>query len=564
MKIHKIAESSVQRIICAVLLTVMFFVGAFTVPQYGYYYDEGGERQIVSSNFKEYALRLLSDGSRMKEKFLQIDSNFTDIDGGPIKPISQSIERDHGVAIMYPTLPFLLAGISPTAQSELWYGYVFLIFFTSVLALYFIGRRLFGSYLTGILSAAVYFFSPVIFAQSHYNNKDILLLALTLDLMALILRMIDKIRSADSPGKPSFLLAAVTAGFIMNTKVIGIAVVGLFGLLFIASLAVMKIPAKKIVTESVLLLFLSLLFYFLFTPAMWGGVKEIVAFHRYLIENANDFSRWDQLILFNGVLYKHSVEPLPRSYLITMIALTTPFYVLVFSVFGAIRLICRMIKEGGAFFRDITNLFIASAFCLFLIPTGYATITGAHIYNGWRHFSFVYAGIVLLCVYGICSLGKAVRKRTSAKSSIIVYSALVFSFVCASAVGIAVNHPFQYAYFNVLAPNADEKYELDYWNVSLKSAVDHVIENSAGFETPPTVGGSDINTLNGLISTVMLADCGDKITLVRDDPSPDYVIENITYSSIYGQEYFDASQYTPIKTFYSYGNKVCTVYRLNS
>ncbi len=550
------------RQICGFLLIALFVIGILTVGQYGYYFDEGGEREIVASNIKEYVLRLLPEGNAIREFYLDADRRISEAGGKSIERISESIEKDHGVAVMYPMMPLMLTGIPTHVQSLIWHGYVFCLFFTSVLAIFYIGKALFGSSYAGLLFAFVYYFTPRIFAEAHYNNKDILLLALTVDLMALLLRMIGKYRASGKFGKVNILLATLCAGFLMNTKIVGIAIVCLFGLMFIAMLCVMRAPVKKIVWISCLLLLLSLLFYFLFTPAMWGGINEVISFHKYLIENANDFSRWDQPILFNGSIYKRSTNPLPAAYLYTLILLTTPLYILVFFVFGLGSLVVRLFKEKAALLKNAENCALPAALLLFFAPSLYATIYKVHIYNGWRHFYFVYAGMVILSAYGICRLGQLLKERHS-KFYKKIYYALISALICLTIVGIAVNHPYQYAYFNILAPHAEEKYELDYWNLSIKSAVDFIIDDSADDSQTPTVGGSDRITQTGLLSTVMFAERGNMVELVLPNVEADYIVENLTYSSAYGQEYFDISNYTAVKTFYSYGNAICIVYKRN-
>lgn len=559
MKNSIVLSQSCRRMLCAFFLTAMFFTGLFTLGQYGCYYDEGGERQIVGANIKEYVLRLLPEENSIRQFYLEADSHITDVDGKPISRISQSVERDHGAAIMYPVFPFLLLGIPSRVQTLIWHGYVFVIFFTSVPAMYFIGKTLLCSRFAGLLNAAIYFFTPRIFAEGHYNNKDILLLALTADLFALVLCAVKKYRQSGKQGSFLFLLMAVVAGFLMNLKVIGIAIVCLFGLMYIVMLTSSGMTSGRTALCSAALLGLSLVFYFLFTPAMWGGVREIKDFFKYLFANAQDFSRWDQLILFNGALYKHSVNPLPKDYLYTLILLTTPVYIIVFSIFGIINTLIRLFREKSSFLCGFDGGVLITSAVLVLVPTAYATFSGVHIYNGWRHFYFVYAGIIPLCTYGILRTGILIKARFGNAAKL--YNVAVTAIVCFSILCTVINHPFQYAYFNFLAPHADERFELDYWNVSVKSAINYVIADSCEMSKPPTVGYSDSNTKIGLMSTAMFSGNEDKIRIVPEDIEADYVIENITYSNIYGQHCFDSSKYTPIKTFCPYGNKICVVYK---
>ena len=83
------------------------------------------------------------------------------------------------------------------------------------------------------------------------------------------------------------------------------------------------------------------------------------------------------------------------------------------------------------------------------------------VYNGWRHFYFIYGPLVVLAVCGLKFLIEMKKPKLTKVISTVVALQLIFS-----AGWIAINPFKQFAYYNLLAVNAEENFEYDYWNVS--------------------------------------------------------------------------------------------------
>ena len=80
---------------------------------------------------------------------------------------------------------------------------------------------------------------------------------------------------------------------------------------------------------------------------------------------------------------------------------------------------------------------------VFVIPFLYVLIVRPVLYNGWRHFYFIYPVIVCWSVIGLHALlGAAVKKEVKYAG----ISALMIVFVYL-AVWIGKNHPYEYVYY---------------------------------------------------------------------------------------------------------------------
>ena len=478
--------------------------------------------------------------------------------------ISQSVERDHGVAVMYPMIPVVLLGecggrsyIDAAHQSSIWHIYIYLVSFTAVLALYSMGKTLFKSRKAALLASAVFMFSPRFFAEIHYNNKDVLLLVLTVDMLALCISVADGRRKTGSFSVGKIILLSFTGGLVMNTKVAGIALVILFGLLYISLMVLYEVPVKKIILVSASTLCMAGAFYVMLTPAMWGGIRGVLSFHKYLTLNAVNFARWNGNILFEGELYKHSVNPLPPLYLLKMILFTTPLYITVLFAAGMAALLVGLFREKKKFFKKAENLTVLFCAAEFAGPITFATIFRVHVYNGWRHFYFTYLGIAMVGVYGAVRLTQMLKGKTLRK----IFELSVTLCILLSVAGIAINHPFEHSYYNFLVSNASERYEMDYWNVGDKSVLKAILKDSSDTAGPVKVSATDANSMQGLQKITKTYDLRDKIWLFEEPSDAAYVVENVSYAIIAGKPVMDAEQFEILEKLYSYGNEVYVIYK---
>ena len=101
----------------AVFLTSIFIIGLLTFFPYGAHLDQTSEQAILYSNVKEYA-----------GLFGASNPLYRELDSAGVIDITQSIEKDHGMAVYYPMAwIFFVNRISPFAGNILWHGYIYVL-----------------------------------------------------------------------------------------------------------------------------------------------------------------------------------------------------------------------------------------------------------------------------------------------------------------------------------------------------------------------------------------------------------------------------------------------------
>lgn len=363
------------------------------------------------------------------------------MDAADIVRISESVDKDHGVA------PFYAAGIVwyinqffTRAGSFFWHIYTFLLVFMGICSLYFLSKDLFSdsdvvqnkagfsaASITSPLITLLFFLTPRMFAESHYNNKDMILLALVLTTLYTGHRLLRNL------SLKNILLFAAAGAFTTNVKIIGA----------------------------------WLIIFMLITPAAWDGLLEYVL---YNFSYAVNFDRWVGFILFDGRLLHTQYTGIPRKYLPVMILLTTPLGILLLITVGATLLLCKIYKARFKLSLQSEGYILLTSLAGF-IPLIYAILSATPVYNGWRHFYFTYASMIIVAGYGLYRLLDWLFQK---KKGILAVS-IPAVYIGLLALSICLNHPYEYGYYNILAgKNVQHRYEMDYWELSAANAYESI------------------------------------------------------------------------------------------
>lgn len=504
-------------LLCALILFLAFALGLAVTSDYGIPPDENTEIGILMGNLREYLGLYFKEDSLIMYGF----------DANNYIPISQSIEIDHGQAAYYPISPLLYLAktnqieIGSDSLSLIYHLYTYIISFTAVIAIFVLVKDLFKNPALALLCALMLFISPRFFGEMHYNNKDIVLLALVIDTCCLGILATKYCRAFQV--FLFSLLAALTA----NTKIVGLYVYGVIGLFYLVYTSVYKRWSERSRIKAMLASIVMFCgFYYLLTPAMW---RDVAGFFDYCIFNAFQFSRWDGLVLFEGKALSPASGELPGRYLVTLISITTPMFILGLAVLGAGRfLFCLASRKHR---KNRTEILLTTGMiCLCtLLPLLVASISKSIVYNGWRHFYFSYFGILMLAFYGMELLFCRWKK---------VSAFAVICFMAANTVQTVANHPYQFAYFNLLAgKDAGYRYETDYWGVSTRDAIELILEDSPDDGATAISWGTDTTRLL-LINAynVLPTDEAMRVDLVYDYSSADYIVVNSTRGIVYGTD----------------------------
>jgi len=505
-------------------LVVLFFLvltslGLFTSSDYGQPWDEPWEQDILRLNLNQYAATL------------GLSSQLTSHSSMPWPQsglIADSVEKDHGECAYYPTYWLMQDHSLPTGTAmTIWHAYTWLLFMTGAVALWFISRRLGLSRLLSCVATLFLVLSPRMFAEGHYNNKDVVLLALVLLTLWQALRLMEK------PTFPRALFFSLAGAAATNTKIIGLLVWGLCAL----AVLIRQIAGKRMNRRVWLIGLVSLLsffgFYTLVTPALW---TDPAGYLGYVLGNAANFSRWENYVLFRGAIYHLKNVDLPRSYLPYMILVTTPLWLCLLIGLGQLFAVTRFVILRKKPFADDTGMALLLLTLLWLFPLAYDFIVQPTIYNGWRHFYFIFGPMLALAAYGLQRTGDWFRQMKSPVFYRIGAGALG---ICMAFTGtqIVISHPNQYTYYNAVVGNRSNLstyLELDYWNVSVLATLRSLLREIDSNEQK-TITGSDYASQTGLISAYALlssTEQGKLRVLPQGSLGSKYVLVNSTYATL--------------------------------
>lgn len=350
------------RISVLIFFSVIIFCGLFFAKDYGIGWDDINEQEILDSNMKPYVKILFGADSPEYAAYNNIAG------------ISESVERDHGVAVYYAfsALVYLFAreGLPFRSFYILKHMYTFLIFAGGLFCLYLTVKRLTGRRLPAYFSTALMFFSPRFFAESTFNTKDLVLTSLVLMSIWFAVRLADTAKHRYAAG------FGIVCALATNTRIIGFWLAALAGILYIAVMCAKKsfrqyLPAAI----STVLIFCAV--YYIVTPAAW---ENPVAQLKYTIESSADFSRWANRVLYMGDIYSPVHNPLPPHYIPLMLALTTPPVTVLLMLWGIAASVIKIVRrsETAPYYLFILTFMAA--------PLMFYFIKGSNVYNSWRTF----------------------------------------------------------------------------------------------------------------------------------------------------------------------------------
>ncbi len=170
--------------------------------------------------------------------------------------------------------------------------------------------------------------------------------------------------------------------------------------------------------------------------------------------------------IFNGGYYWS--DSLPWFYLPKYLLITIPLIIflgiILFIVFSR-----RIFRNGKAF-----PLFILTFTVVF--PPVFVILKHANLYGAWRHFIFIYPGIVMLAAMGFSESVSVLKKywgRVALLLITVVLAVHPLRFMVA-------NHPYYYLYFNQFTgglKGAYGKYETDYYYHSMRKGTEWLINH---------------------------------------------------------------------------------------
>ena len=537
-------EKYKSRILTILFFAALFLVGLHFLPNVNGNFDENVEQNILLSNVKDYA------------ELFNVDEVANAIE---LTPISSDPNRDHGVASYYLFAPILFfKSRFPHLVSVLWHFYTFCLAFLGVVFFYLLMQYLFKNKKMSFILTALYFFTPRIMIDSLHNNKDIVLMSL---LVVMIYFGIRFIREKEFRWA---ILFGIVGAFVCNIKILGIFFVGIIGIGYIARLTIRKEWNRRNFLCGLVAVITAFSLYIVLTPAIWGtGQFALFDYIGYCLGNAVAFSA-DVSVMFEGTYYNYFRNPLPWYYLPKLIIITLPIVITVMFVVSSALVLYDFSKS--CFNKKITfvNVAILLVFAMFLVPFSFALFSRPNLYNGWRHFYFLYPLMMIVGSYVVFRFQD--YKKVNLAMTVLIGVTIFADVFCLFKYGIANT-----AYYNFLAGtgNLAGVYELDYYNATSQEAFKQFLasgkleENEDGmyYLYGPGFGEVVIGDMKNYIGPAV----GQKIVLVRSDELEKYqdegkVIYNMS-NPVY--RYNDVSGYDLVYSYKIFNNEVVNFYRVN-
>ncbi len=369
--------------------------------------------------------------------------------------------------------------------------------------------RRYGSRRLALCALGLFLLHPRLYAHSFFNSKDLPFLALFMLTLCLAQRAFRRDTLA------AFALCGAGAGLLINLRLPGaVLFAAVLGLRACDAVCAADGPARRhVLRTSVLFAAAGALALYATWPYLWPDpVRRLGAAFAFMAQHPQDISN-----VFRG----HFVSSLavPPDYIPVWFAVTAPPGALLLGLLGALTWLRRV---GGGRPRVLVRntalrfegLLVA---CVFL-PALAVILLESTLYHGWRQMYFLHAPFCLLAVAGLRALATACAPYGRRAYGLV---GLGLGTIAAAMIGL---HPHQYAYFNFLTPRAQPEglaaqYDLDYWDIELKEALDALRVRYAG---PWRVTGSNPRALQRTLALLPAAD-RHRITVADAAPADVYV-----------------------------------------
>jgi hypothetical protein len=346
----------------------------------------------------------------------------------------------------------------------------FLLFFAGVGVFYLLCRRLLGNWGAALLGSLLLALHPRVFAHSFYNPKDLPVMVMFIVSMYTLVRFLDR----RTPGRA--LVHAVCTGILIDIRILGGLVI-LFTLIMTAMDLAARRAGKRMISSAALNLVLYLVVLsgvvVLLWPTLWRNPMEGIA---------GAFTEMSRYPYQAPVLYMGGfswARDLPWHYTLVWIGISTPLSYSVLFVLGAAH--CAGSLAAGARLRLRDHRDNLVVLLWFFFPIIYLPLSGAVVFDEWRHTFFTYPAFVLIAVRGLMVLVRAARGRRSRLAS-VAFTAVIAGALAANTGLVAgfmiANHPHHHVYFNALAggiKGAEGRFDLDYWGLSYREALEYIV-----------------------------------------------------------------------------------------
>jgi hypothetical protein len=389
----------------------------------------------------------------------------------------------------------------------------FLVFVLAVGLFYAFCRRRFSEGIA-LFAAASLVFTPVLFANAFYNNKDIPFLAL------FIATMLSLVAWLERPAWRGVIVHAVLTAMLVSTRVLGFLAFGLtIGLVLWRHRS--RDAVARVAVYAVLVMALLPVFWPVLRIDYWGVLSQALL-------NASSNTLSPRSVLFWG---QHiSPQHLPWHYVPSWVLVTTPIPYQLLMLAGVVVIVMRWSAEWRAVLRAPGQDVVVA--CWLITPLASTLLLRPILYDGWRHMFFIYPALLYLGACGAEELWRRgepwMRTRPAWMRRAVTIGATAACLAPAASF-MVTSHPFEHLYFNRFAGAnlavARDRFDFDFWGLSYRP----MLEQLARIDQSPAIRVR-VENYPGVANSVML-DPSDRrrIQYAKSLDEADYFITNFRF-----------------------------------
>lgn len=504
-----------QKIISYSLFIFFLLTGIFIFKDYGISTDEDFQRLVGF-----YWLNYIANFFPGSNFLLNVQNKIKLIGDLTLSVESGETFKYYGVIFDLP-LAFIETVFNITDPKNFFYlrhFFNFFLFWVSSIFFYKILIIRFKNWSLAIFGFLFYVLSPRIFAESFYNNKDLILLSLFSISFYYVLIFFKNENNLNS------IKLGIISAVCTSSRVLGILLIIICLLIYIFDLISLFKEKIKSYNKYIILVFSYSIFLIIIWPYLWENpfknfYNTIKIFSNYLHV---------MQVLYNGNYYYSN--NLPWHYSIVWPVISTPILYIIFFILGFFffikRFLSRFVKIDNSNKRH-NHLWVGyrekfDVFIFFLLIIFYFLIIklNATLYDGWRQLYFIYPIIIYYAIYSIQIFYYYLKE----KKYIINY--LLTAYLTFLIYILYTMHPMQMVYFNFLAKNnVSINYQVDYWGLSSIQAIRKILNYENNKSKVRIANASYVSLWRSLV----LLDKNDKdrIEFVGQDyKNADYIFTN--------------------------------------
>jgi tetratricopeptide (TPR) repeat protein len=321
-------------------------------------------------------------------------------------------------------------------------------------------------YEAGIIVLLLFAISPTFLGHAQNNLKDIPFALAYISSIWFTFRFLS---AREKKSASDVFLLALSIAFCISIRAGGLILLCYLALFygvfyFTRYLREGKVLFSEAGNKLLLIVLISAVSYFaaiLFWPyAILNPVKNVLESYRVMVHFPDTFRQ-----IFEGKAEYSDFMPwyyLPKSMMIT-VPLLVSSGVILFIVF---------IKQA---FRDEKYLYYLFLIFTVIFPVLLVLFSHSNLYSSWRHFIFIYPGLVVISSIGILYLLRKCRSK-------LVYAGVVILLLILAvhpARYLVGNHRYAYIYYNQLTgglKGAYGNYETDYYFISQRESAEWLLK----------------------------------------------------------------------------------------